>query len=93
MIEAKRKYRAPSVTVDASVCLDQFDNEEILEYLKHQGVPVNDFGGGAPDAMDAGLLIYSADLDTINTLALCGQIGAAREHALRLVSIAIGRPL
>lgn len=98
MTETKRKYRVPSVSADVDVRLDQFDDQEIIEYLRHQGHTVDGLSIDAPkEALHyqnfETLVISVSELNRINTLALCGQREAARVTALEIISEAIGRPL
>ena len=98
MTETKRKYRVPTVSADVDVRLDQFDDEEIIEYLRHQGHTVNGLDISAPkEALNhknfETLVISVSELNRINTLAICGQREAARVTTLEIISEAIGRPL
>lgn len=88
-----RRYRTPSITVDVDVDLDQFEIDEIIEYLRSEGYSVN--GNAAVDdaVPEANNQIDTADLDHIYTLAVCGQIQVAQQEALQVVGKAIGRPL
>ena len=88
-----RRYRTPSISVDVDVDLDQFETDEIIEYLRHQGYSVNGNAvaeGAVPEASNQ---IDTADLDHIYTLAVCGQIQVAQQEALQVIGKAIGRPL
>jgi hypothetical protein len=90
------RYCVPSVTPFVeSVSLSDFDIDEIREYLRHKGDMVA--GTSADDAHDGatagGMFIDPADLDRIETLALCGQLDSARRFVLDMVSEQIGRPL
>lgn len=90
-----RIYRSPSVTVDASVSLDEFDDADIREYLRHKGynaLAPGDVSTGSTGGDDC-LLIDSEDLAKISTLHLCGQIEPARRLALDIIGSAIGRTL
>lgn len=81
----KRRF-VPTVMVDAEVSLDEFCTEDILKYLRDQGEGV---------AIDSGegIFLSQGDLNRCETLALCGQVDAARKYILDIVSQAIGRPL
>jgi hypothetical protein len=81
----------PTVNVDVDVSLDEFDDDKIAEYLRHRGYQV--YGSGTPVTGDGTESITSDDLDHIDTLALCGQMEAAKAEALEVVSKAIGRNL
>ncbi len=89
----KPRYRVPHRSEYVEVGLDEFDNTEIAEYLRHEGYSVSGEstqGGGA----DTGALVIDEDdLDRICTLLLCGQRDAAREFAFGLISDEIGRRL
>jgi hypothetical protein len=90
---SKPRYRVPSVSVDAEVDLDEFEIEDIVEYLRHHGYTINGnavAAGPVPEATDQ---IDTADLEHIYTLAVCGQIEFAKQEALQVVGKAIGRPL
>jgi hypothetical protein len=81
-------YWVPIHTVDVS--LNEFDIDEIAEFLRHKGHSVD--GVGASDINDE-VVIDRDDLNRIETLTLCGQRDQAREFALSLISARIGRPL
>lgn len=93
-----RPYRVPSVCPEPvrveSVSLDDFDIEEIREYLYRQdnhvpdSAPLYDHGRN-----NTNLVITSAEICRIETLALCGQAEHARAEIIRIVSDHIGRPL
>lgn len=90
--EFKPRYRTPTTSVDVDVSLDEFNLEEIAQYLRHNGyevsgTPATVTEDGAPNVFDP------EDLNHIYTLALCGQLKVAQIEALQLVSQAIGRPL
>ena len=92
----RTRYFAPSVTPFVeSVSLDDFDLDEIREYLRHKGDMVA--GTSDDDASDGatagGLFISPEDLNRVETLALCGQLDSARRFVLDMVSEQIGRPL
>jgi len=84
MNTAVRRKRAPTVSVDVDVSLDEFGIDEIREWLKSQGEDVDD---------GEGLYIGTDDLNRIETLAVCGQQDEARKFALSIISKAIQRPL
>jgi len=89
-----KRYRVPVATVDAEVSLDEFDDGEIADYLRQRGYYVSSTSGAPHDQdPDPENVLNPDDLNHIETLALCGQIDAARYEALSLVSNAIGRPL
>lgn len=87
MAETAKRYRTPSVSEYVDVSLDQFDTEEIREYLAH----VDE--GTATGRHGESLTIGVADLGRVETLALCGQRDAAREFVLEIVARHIGRKL
>ena len=87
----RRRHRyTPSVSI--SVDLDEFDDDEIAEYLRGKGYYVDQWSG-ASSSDDDGLIISPGALSRLDTLLMCGQ----REHAVRelldLVGEALGRPL
>ena len=87
----KPPYRSPRVYPDvAAVSLDDFNIEEIKEYLKQKST--KDMGSQMACTPDD-LVFDSEDLSRIETLALCGQIEHARSEVLKLVSDHIGRQL
>ena len=90
----KPRYRTPRVNVDATVDLDEFEDDEIASYLRHRGYVVN---GSNNDSSDSGaddvLIISEADLNRIATLSLCGQNESAREWLIDIVSNHIERRL
>jgi hypothetical protein len=90
---SKPRYRTPSVSADVDVSLDEFDTDDIVEYLRHHGYTVTGNAvadGPVPEATDQ---IDTADLEHIYTLAVCGQLEFAKQEALQVVGKAIGRPL
>lgn len=89
----KPRYRTPYVYPDVEVGLDEFDDEDIVEYLRHNGYQVSGTAVTESAAPEASRTISADDLDYINTLALAGQIEAAQQEALRVVGKAIGRSL
>jgi len=90
----KPRYRVPTRTVDATVSLDEFDCSEMADYLRAKGFYVSSTSAAPHDqGPDPENVLNPDDLDHIETLALCGQIDAARHEALALVSNAIGRTL
>lgn len=92
-----RRYRIPSIEPEVcEVGLDDFDVDEIREYLKR--VDTGTLNGPAQAHIneafsESALAIEPEDLNRIETLAVCGQLEYARAEALRLVSEHIGRPL
>lgn len=82
----KPRYRVPSVNVDVDVMLDEFDIDDIRNYLANVDGRGQATGPGA-------VLIDGEDVGRIATIALCGQKEAARELVLQIVGDAIGRPL
>ena len=72
--------------ISVHIDLDEFSDEEIAKHLRESGYTVTKHTSDD-------CLIGEADLNHIETLALCGQQEAAREIALRIVGEAIGRPL
>jgi hypothetical protein len=81
------RYRTPSVSEYVDVSLDQFDIDDIREYVAHV-----DAKAGTGPSGDS-LTISREDLGRVETLALCGQTDAARETVLEIVSRHIGRKL
>lgn len=77
-----KRYSTPSITVDVDVDLDQFELEDLADYLRHNGYQVS---------KDASL--PAGDLDHIYTLAVAGQMEFAKQEALKLVGESIGRQL
>ena len=88
----KPRYRVPTVSNYHDVRLDEFDISDIREYLQHMGESAS---GADPTSWDdiGGVLIETAEVQRIETLALCGQKEAAREWLLEIFSKAIGRPI
>lgn len=84
--QTKPRTQIPVAYVHIDVSLDEFSNEEIIEYLRSQGESGDLLSG-------EGLLIAQSELDRIETLALCGQVDSARATVLSIVSAAIGRAL
>lgn len=89
----KPRYRTPTHTESVTVSLNDFSDEQIAEYLQHQGYAVSGFPSNGGPIASGHLLIESADLDRLWTLGLCGQEAAAREWLVDLVSQHIGRDL
>lgn len=91
----KTRFRAPTVERYVDVSLDDFSDEEITEYLRHRGYSVD----GKPDDAVASadgiqpLTLSVAELNGMNTLALCGQQESARDWLIELVSKHISRQL
>lgn len=93
MIDTKKpRYRVPVHYVDVEVSLDDFDDEQIVEYLRHRGYSVIG-NGSSSDNIDLDASITGNELDHIYTLSLCGQRQAAIDEGLQLLSRAIGRQL
>jgi hypothetical protein len=90
--ETKPRYRTPTTSVDVDVSLDEFELEDIADYLRHNGYKVSATSATVTEDGSTNVLDPD-DLDHIYTLALCGQREAAQHEALQLVSEAIGRPL
>ena len=90
----KSNYRVPCRMVHANVSLDEFECSEMAEYLRQSGYYVS---GGSQIVHDQDPAHPNAfhpdDLAHIETLALCGQIEAARAEALALIGNIIGRAL
>lgn len=93
------RYRVPSIQPEVEVCavtLRDFDIDEIREYLdRHDSNTLDAPAEERPTTSpyQGSLVIQVDDLNRIETLALCGQTEHARQHALRLISDHIGRPL
>ena len=90
---SKPRYRTPSVSADVDVSLDEFETDDIVEYLRHNGYTVTGNAVAQDAVPEANNQIDTADLDHIYTLAVCGQLQFAKEKALQVVGTAIGRPL
>ena len=90
---SKPRYRTPSVSADVDVSLDEFDTDDIVEYLRHNGYTVTGNAVAQDAVPEAANQIDTADLDHIYTLAVCGQLTFAQQEALAVVGKAIGRPL
>ena len=88
------RYRVPRITKysETEVSLDDFDLDDIREYLRRQGggSSSSPSSGGADDS---DLCIEKSELDRIETLLLCGQRDSAREWVFEIVSKHIGRDL
>jgi len=87
----KPRYRVPTHTESLTVSLDDFDDDEIVEYLRHRGFSV--IGGSSTGSVDLDDHITGTELDHIFTLALCGQRTQAQAEALQLISRVVGRPI
>ena len=88
------RYRTPTACVDVDVSLDEFDLDEIAEYLRHNGYKVSATSATVdPETGAADNVLDPDELDRVYTLALCGQREAAQQIALQLVGDAIGRPI
>lgn len=85
--QIKRRYRSPTRTAEAEIGLDEFDTDELHAELIHRG--------STPGEMSSsdGLLISPADLNSIDTLLLCGQRDAALEIIGGLIFKQTGRRL
>jgi hypothetical protein len=90
---SKPRYRTPSVSADVDVSLDEFDTDDIVEYLRHNGYTVTGNAVAQDVVPEATNQIDTADLDHIYTLAVAGQLQVAQQEALQIVGKAIGRPL
>lgn len=89
-----RRTPVRTVSVDADVSLDEFDDSDIAEYLRGRGYFVSaiaavfhDQDGESPNILDPD------ELNHIDHLAICGQIGPAKQEAIALIEKAIGRTL
>lgn len=89
---SRRYIPKTRISVDADVSLDEFDDSDIAEYLRGRGYYVSASAKVLHD-QDCELALDPDDLYHIETLEVCGQIEAARNEALALVSNAIGRTL
>jgi len=90
----KTNYRVPCCTVDAEVSLNQFQCYEMAEYLRQHGYYVSRGSASLHDQDPVQPNTFDPDdLAHIETLAVCGQIEAARAEALALVSSIIERVL
>ena len=79
----KSRQRTPKVYPHVNpVSLDDFDIDEIREYLRGSGVD-------APS--DEDFVIPRDDMNRIETLLLCGQRQSAIEELLRAASEHMGR--
>lgn len=78
--ENKRKYRAPVHYAEVEVSLSDFNDDDILEYVRVNGLS-DEFGAGSD----------SEEIARIDTLLLCGQRDAAREAVERMLSRTLGR--
>ena len=87
----KPRYRVPEHTEEITISLDDFDDDEIVEYLRHRGYSVA--GGPSTGSLDFEDHIAGVELDHIFTLALCGQRSQAQAEALQLISRVVGRPI
>ncbi|MFN7725178.1 MAG: hypothetical protein ACK5QH_08925 [Rubrivivax sp.] len=66
----KSRYYAPIRTAEAEVSLEDFSDDEILEYVRQKNLG------------DADIRQAIGDLNTLDTLLLCGL----RQEALELIS-------
>lgn len=94
------RYRVPTVYQDVKVRLDDFDDEDIVEYLRYRGyavggssMPPMDDEAGGPVPGEGPLVLESDDLSRIAMLAYCGQREHARDFLCDIVSQWIGRRL
>ena len=87
----KPKYHAPTHTEYVTISLDDFDDDDIVEYLRHRGFSVHGTAVGSSPFEDEN--ITGTELDHIFTLALCGQRTQAQYEALQLISRVVGRPI
>lgn len=97
-VQNVRPYRVPRITPEPieleAVTLDDFDLEDIREYLHRQDNHVPDSAPSYDQGRtNASCVITPEELCRIETLALCGQTDHARAELLRIVSDHIGRPL
>lgn len=83
-------YRTPVVYAEAEVSLDEFDTDDIINYLKHNGHSFD--GSSSPsEPTGNGLVINQESLNRIETLVLCGQKQHAHQLIFTLISEAISR--
>jgi hypothetical protein len=96
---SRATYRVPYTYAEARVSLDDFSIEDMIEHIQNRG-DASDIEkllnpktshpvGGEP----VGLFIHQADLNTAETLLLCGQRAEAQDVIFELVSKHIGRKL
>ena len=79
----KSRQRTPTVYPHVNpVSLDDFDIDEIREYLR---------GSGASVPSDEDFVIPCDDMNRIETLLLCGQRQSAIDELLRAASEHMGR--
>lgn len=92
--QEKPPYVTPTVRESVTVYLSDFSDEDIAEYMRHQGYTVNGLDG-RPDhtGADGALFLSEEELNRLWTLALCGQQQAARDWLCDRVGEHIGRPL
>lgn len=89
-----RRTPVASVTVDVDVRLDEFDDADIAEYLRGRGWLVSGTDAVFHDLDDEPSNVLNPDdLNHIDHLAICGQIGPAKQEAIALIEKAIGRTL
>ena len=72
---AKRRYRSPTRTARAEICLDEFETEELHKELEHRG----ESAGQQDDAVSSsnGLCLSPELLNRLCTLLVCGQHSTA----------------
>lgn len=92
------RYRTPVVYQDVRVSLDDFDDDDIVGYLRHRGYAIAGSSeapshSGGPHPGEGPLMLEEDDLSRIATLSLCGQREQAREFLCSIVSRWIGRKL
>lgn len=66
---------------------------QLLDAARSQGVRRRRYGDDDDPDDVSGLLIEDAQLARVYTLAVCGQVDAAREFVLQIISDHIGRRL
>lgn len=90
----KPPYYAPTVRETFTVSLEDFSDEDIGEYMRHQGYTVLGLaekpGHTGPDES---LTLSEEELNRLWTLALCGQQQAACDWLCERVGEHIGRSL
>lgn len=75
---ARKPYRTPVHYAEAEFSLDDFSSDEILQYVRHHNL-IEDVVGGL------------GDLDTIDTLLMCGQRDAVLEIISQALTQTLGR--
>lgn len=89
----QRSVPTCSVSIDADVRLDEFDDSDIAEYLRGRGYYVSATSAALHDEDGSPNVLDPDELNHIETLLVCGQVDAARYEALALIGNAVGRPL